>query len=120
MGIELTDHTWPPPLPEGVRDAGILDDGQGRRHLLEQLTRYPARRLLIACDPRRSPDRGTLTLLAELSRCATTTRVWLLPAPLGSKLDPVRLDNWRQALDALRLAHCAGDLEELAWLETNP
>jgi len=120
VGIELTDHTWPPPLPEGVRDAGVLDDGQGRRHLLEQLTRYPARRLLIACDPRRSPDRGTLTLLAELSRCATATRVWLLPAPLGGKLDPVRLDDWRQALDALRLAHCTGDLEELAWLETNP
>ena len=78
------------------------------------------RRLLIACDPRRSPDRGTLTLLAELSRCATATRVWLLPAPLGGKLDPVRLDDWRQALDALRLAHCTGDLEELAWLETNP
>ncbi|MGV8502281.1 DUF2868 domain-containing protein, partial [Pseudomonas aeruginosa] len=57
VAVELDDRRpWPPKLAEGVADAGILDDGQQRRRLLEQLTRYPPARLAIACDPRRSPD----------------------------------------------------------------
>ncbi|EGH34744.1 transcriptional regulator PadR-like protein, partial [Pseudomonas syringae pv. japonica str. M301072] len=36
-----------------------------RHKLLEQLTQYPPARMVIACDPRRSPDRGSLALIAE-------------------------------------------------------
>ncbi|PTC39379.1 putative integral membrane protein [Pseudomonas paraeruginosa] len=55
VAVELDDRRpWPPKLAEGIADAGILDDGQQRRRLLEQLTRYPPARLAIACDPRRS------------------------------------------------------------------
>ena len=116
VAIELDDdHVWPPPLPSGVADAGRLDDRQQRRHLLEQLTRFPPQRLAIACDPRRSPDRGTLALIGELSRCATNTRVWLLPPPAGT-LDEQRLGDWQQALDALGLAHSSD--APLAWLES--
>lgn len=44
VAVELDDRRpWPPKLAEGVADAGILDDGQQRRRLLEQLTRYPPR-----------------------------------------------------------------------------
>src|SRR5690606_251849 len=66
-------------LPPGVGNAGVLDNREQRRQLLERLARRPAARLLLACDPRRSPDRGTLALLGELSRSAMQTRVWLLP-----------------------------------------
>jgi hypothetical protein len=116
VAIELDgSRPWPPPLPKGVADAGILDDREGRRRLLDQLTRFPPARLAIACDPRRSPDRGTLALIGELSRCAAATRVWLLQAPPGEALDSARLEDWHQALDALGLAHssCA----PLGWLE---
>ena len=41
------------------------------RRRLEQLTRFPPARLAIACDPRRSPDRGSLALIAELARSVT-------------------------------------------------
>ncbi|QCT99081.1 DUF2868 domain-containing protein [Stutzerimonas degradans] len=116
VAIELDgSRPWPPSLPKGVADAGVLDDREGRRHLLDQLTRFPPARLAIACDPRRSPDRGTLALLGELSRCAAATRVWLLQAPAGEALDSARLDDWHQALDALGLAHSSA--APLSWLE---
>ncbi|WP_313024072.1 DUF2868 domain-containing protein [Pseudomonas lopnurensis] len=116
VAVELDgSRPWPPALPQGVADAGILDEREQRRRLLDQLTRFPPARLAIACDPRRSPDRGTLALLGELSRCAASTRVWLLQAPPGEALDSARLEDWHQALDALGLTHssCA----PLGWLE---
>lgn len=107
---------WPPVLPQGAEDAGVLDDGASRRALLERLATRPATRLLIVCDPRRSPDRGTLGLLGELARSSGETRVWLLPAQSGETLDPARLDDWRTALAALQLP-C--DTEpSWNWLET--
>ncbi|WP_054093963.1 DUF2868 domain-containing protein [Pseudomonas sp.] len=116
VAVELDgSRAWPPPLPKGVADAGVLDDREGRRRLLDQFTRFPPVRLAIACDPRRSPDRGTLALLGELSRCAAATRVWLLQAPAGEALDSARLDAWHQALDALGLAHSSA--APLNWLE---
>ncbi|PKL94772.1 MAG: DUF2868 domain-containing protein, partial [Gammaproteobacteria bacterium HGW-Gammaproteobacteria-9] len=117
VAIELDgSHSWPPALSKGIADAGILDDREGRRRLLDQLTRFPPARLAIACDPRRSPDRGTLALLGELSRCAAATRVWLLQAPPGEALDSARLDDWHQALDSLGLPHSSA--APLGWLES--
>ena len=116
VAIELDQNRdWPPKLPRSVADAGVLDDREQRRRLLDQLTRFPPQRLAIACDPRRSPDRGTLALIGELSRCAASTRVWLLQAPTGQALDSQRLQDWHQALDTLGLIH--SDSAPLSWLE---
>ena len=116
VAIELDDqHPWPPALPEGVTDAGILDSRESRRKLLDQLTRYPPARLVVACDPRRSPDRGSLALIAELARCAADTRIWLLPAPSGQALDADRLGDWHAALHQLELNWTQGS--PLTWLE---
>lgn len=117
VAIELDDQRpWPPKLPKNVADAGILDSRESRRTLLDQLTRYPPARLGIACDPRRSPDRGSLALIAELARCAADTRVWLLPAPTGQALDADRLGDWHEALQQLELKWADSAL--LTWLET--
>ncbi|WP_313473315.1 DUF2868 domain-containing protein [Stutzerimonas kunmingensis] len=117
VAIELDgSRPWPPALSKSIADAGILDDREGRRRLLDQLTRFPPARLAIACDPRRSPDRGTLALIGELSRCAAATRVWLLQAPPGEALDSARLDDWHQALDSLGLPHSSA--APLGWLES--
>ena len=94
----------------------MIDSREQRRQLLEQLTRFPPERLAIACDPRRSPDRGTLALLGELARCASATRVWLLPPTPGESLDSARLTDWHQALGTLGLTH--GDTAPLNWLES--
>lgn len=118
LGLELDERRpWPPvPLPKGVADAGVIDSREQRRLLLEQLTRFPPERLAIACDPRRSPDRGSLALLGELARTANATRIWLLPATPGESLDSARLADWHQALGTLGLTH--GDTAPLNWLET--
>lgn len=117
VAIELDDRRdWPPSLSEHIHDAGVIDDRQQRRQLLEQLTQTPAERLLIACDPRRSPDRGTLNLLGELSRCASATRIWLLPAPSEEPLDADRLEDWHDALQQLALTQAT--TAPLHWLES--
>ncbi|NLT91127.1 DUF2868 domain-containing protein [Pseudomonas sp. KT_2_4] len=117
VAIELDDqHPWPPKLPTNVKNAGILDSRESRHKLLEQLSRFPPARLAIACDPRRSPDRGSLALIAELARSATDTRVWLLQAPPGQALDAERLGDWHAALRQLEVSFA--DCAPLSWLET--
>jgi hypothetical protein len=117
VAIELDEQRpWPPALPKNVSNAGILDSRESRHKLLEQLSRFPPARLAIACDPRRSPDRGSLALIAELARSASETRVWLLQAPPGEALDAERLGDWHVALQQLDLKFA--DCAPLNWLET--
>ena len=117
VAIELdTERPWPPPLPKDVVDAGILDSHESRQKLLEQMARFPAARLVIACDPRRSPDRGSLGLIGELAGHAAATRVWLLQAPENQTLDADRLDDWHTALQQLGLPFA--DYAPLNWLES--
>ncbi|UVJ46671.1 DUF2868 domain-containing protein [Pseudomonas sp. LS1212] len=117
VGLELDDQRpWPPQLPDSVMNAGVLDSRESRHKLLEQMTRFPPARLVVACDPRRSPDRGSLALLAELARYAGATRIWLLQAPVGQALDAERLGDWHDALQKLELTFA--DTAPLTWLES--
>lgn len=117
VAIELDDEQpWPPVLPTEVTDAGILDSRESRQTLLEQMSRHPPERLAIACDPRRSPDRGSLGLIAELARNAAATRIWLLPAPANQTLDSERLGDWHTALQ--QLGFPITDCAPLNWLES--
>ncbi|WP_323166977.1 DUF2868 domain-containing protein [Pseudomonas atacamensis] len=117
VAIELDEQRpWPPALPKNVSNAGILDSRESRHKLLEQLSRFPPARLAIACDPRRSPDRGSLALIAELARNAGATRIWLLQAPPGEALDGQRLGDWHAALQQLNLPFA--DCAPMNWLES--
>ncbi|MDD2159973.1 DUF2868 domain-containing protein [Pseudomonas sp. MIL19] len=116
VGVELDpQRSWPPALPKSIGQAGVIDSREQRKQLLEQLSRFPPARLLIACDPRRSPDRGSLALLGELARTAGSTRIWLLPPAPGETLDSARLGDWHRALEHLQLPH--SDSLPLSWLE---
>lgn len=79
VGLELPgDIAWPPAgLPASAYSAGNLDTREQRNSLLDALAATPPPRLLIACDARQTPDRGTLALIADLSSKAALTRVWL-------------------------------------------
>ncbi|MFP5505673.1 MAG: DUF2868 domain-containing protein [Gammaproteobacteria bacterium] len=118
LGLELRgDFDWPPALPDGVRDGGVVDSREQRRRALAQLAAVPPRRLLVACDARLSPDRGSLEFIAELTHYAGECRVWLLPAVAGE--NPARRGHWRDSLRDLGLD--ARDVIEdadaaLAWL----
>ena len=112
VAIELDDSIdWPPEVPADVINAGILDTREQRRQLLDQLSSNPPARLLIACNPQRTVDRGTLHLIAELSRTAAQTQVWLLPTDTADE----RLHNCQEHLDHLQLAHQR--IAPWVWLE---
>ena len=116
VAVELDQqHTWPPPLAPNIANAGVLDSREQRQHLLDQLSRFPPARLLIACDPQRSPDRGTLALLGELARSAGSARIWLLQPELGIAIDSQRLSDWHNALSRQGLTW--SDSASLHWLE---
>ncbi|WP_241137326.1 DUF2868 domain-containing protein, partial [Achromobacter xylosoxidans] len=106
-----------PPVPTAsIHQAGNLDTREQRNHLLDALSQAAASRLLIACDARQTPDRGTLALIAELAAHAGQTRVWLL-APAAAD---TREALWRERLAALGLAAGAvfgPGAAALAWLE---
>lgn len=118
LGLELrSDPAWPPALPPGARNAGIIDTREQRRNILAQLASAPPRRLLITCDPRLSPDRGSLEFIAELSHHAGECRVWL-PRLLADG-DPERRSHWRESLRESGLdtrAVFEDDAAALAWL----
>src|SRR5690554_909101 len=115
VGLELRgDRAWPPVLPATVRDAGIVDGRAQRADVLTMLANAPARRLLVACDPRLSPDRGSLGWIAELSRHAGASRVWLV-----GQASEERLQRWRESLAGIGLDENGVMLDAggaLAWL----
>lgn len=99
LGLELPDDlSWPPqPSAPHVTDFGVIDTREQRRNVLDTLRRQSAERLLVCCDARQTPDRGTLAQLTELASLAAELRVALLPS--DSKAG--RREQWqRQLLNA--------------------
>lgn len=118
-GLELADDMdWPPPdLPASIRVAGNLDNREQRHALLDALALAPARRLLVACDARQTPDRGTLALIADLAGKAAETRVWLMTDP---DQPGDRAGTWRSRLLEAGMpagAIMRGPDQPLRWLE---
>ncbi|ARP88945.1 hypothetical protein CAL14_00375 [Bordetella genomosp. 9] len=114
--LELPDDMpWPPPVPPSIRLAGNLDSREQRHALLDALAGAPARRLLLACDSRQTPDRGTVALIADLAGKAMRTAVWLS----GSGGDG-RVNVWRKRLIEAGMpadAILQDSDEPLRWLE---
>jgi hypothetical protein len=119
VALELgTDLPWPPVGCAALAvDGGRLDSRDQRRAAIARFGAAPPARLLIAIDPRLTPDRGTLGLVAELADYAGETRVWALPVPDGTS---GRLGLWQDGLSGLELdegALMADQDQVLAWLE---
>jgi hypothetical protein len=123
LGLELPpDLAWPPAdMPAGVQQAGNLDTRDERNRVLDALAGQAATRMLIACDARQTPDRGTLSLIAELAAHAEQTRVWLVTPRADAEAPATRAPLWRERLLALGLpadAVLQAPLAPLAWLES--
>lgn len=97
VGLELPGAGWPPALPAGVRDAGVIDSREQRKRLVAELQADPPARLLVACDARQTPDRGSLELIAELSRHAGDCRIWLT----GGDGVGGHAPHWRESLEGI-------------------
>jgi hypothetical protein len=123
LGLELpADLPWPPAdVPTGIQMAGNLDTREERNRVLDALAQAAASRLLIACDARQTPDRGTLSLIAELSAHAQATGVWLITGPEAESGAGTRAALWRERLLALGLpadAILQTPTAPLTWLES--
>ncbi|TEA77059.1 DUF2868 domain-containing protein [Allopusillimonas ginsengisoli] len=101
VGIELApDVPWPPPgLSPAVANFGVIDSSNQRKALLDRLQQSRPTRLLLICDARQTPDRGTIALLTELASFAQDTRIALLRAPASSQSE-TRTETWRERLQA--------------------
>jgi hypothetical protein len=120
VGLELgADLHWPPDSLFRVVNAGRVESREQRHHLRAALAADPPARLLVACDARLSPDRGSLELIAELSRHAGECRIWLMAAEAATTGD--RLCHWREGLLDIGLAREAiveSEQAALEWLES--
>lgn len=56
----------------------MMDTREQRRQVLDTLRRHSAERLLVCCDARQTPDRGTLEQLKELALLSSAMGVVLL------------------------------------------
>jgi hypothetical protein len=111
VGLELgEDIPWPPPLGH-ARDGGRVAAREERHALADALAAHPPERLLVACDGRLSPDRGSVAFIHELAGYAGQTAVWLM-APR----DEARRVHWHEALAAIPWRFDDRD-QALAWLE---
>jgi len=120
VGVELRpDFHWPPQSDASIFDGGVLESRDQRKRMRTALQGAPPARLLVVCDARLSPDRGSFNLIAELAANAGAYGVWLA-VPQDKEADPVRLAHWRDGLREFGLE--AGPLfteraAALAWLQ---
>jgi hypothetical protein len=101
-GIEL-ESAWPPlGLGSAIVHTVMIDSRDTRNMALGHVAQLNPRRLVIACDARHTPDRGTLRLIAELSSYASKTLVWLQPAggAEGPNGADGRIPVWKNQLHA--------------------
>ena len=104
VGVELDKEAlWPPEEVAWLSNKGIIESREERSHLLDALSIQPAQFLCVVCDPNRSPDRGTLHFLTELSYSAEHVYIWLKPTV--AQVDTDRLNDWQDALTERGFKH---------------
>lgn len=120
LALELGDDlAWPTAwLTTVAEDGGRVDSREQRKAIISRFAQRPPSRLLIAVDPRMTPDRGSLALIAELAGTSGAVMVWAYPGPDGQA---GRMGLWRDRLVDLGLpeaALCDDGARAAAWLET--
>lgn len=99
VSLEMPDdaHWLPDDIPASIFNAGNLDSREQRSRLQDALSQSHPPRLLIVCDARQTPDRGTLNLIASLTHLANQTRVWLY-TERGIDTATQRMQTWHERL----------------------
>lgn len=89
----------------GFNVTEVVESREQRRSTLAQLEAHAPARLLLACDARLSPDRGTLGWMAEVSHHAGELRVWLVSPDTAEDVAAAanREQIWRNSLAAIGL-----------------
>lgn len=114
LGLELgRDLLWPPArlaTPRTIAGGGyavteVVESREQRRSTLAQLAAHAPAKLLLACDVRLSPDRGTLGWIVEVSHYAGELRVWLVSPDTAEDVATAwnRELTWRDSLAVIGL-----------------
>lgn len=75
VAVDIQEN-WRP--PENVRFSGFLNTRDSRTRMLDYLQLSPAKKLLIAIDTDRSPDRGLLNFINQLMNKSQQCRIWFI------------------------------------------
>lgn len=75
VAVDIQDN-WRP--PENVHFSGFLNTRDSRTQMLDYLQLSPAKKLLIAIDTDRSPDRGLLNFINQLMNKSQQCRIWFI------------------------------------------
>ncbi|QIQ21263.1 DUF2868 domain-containing protein [Zophobihabitans entericus] len=102
VAIEISE-TWQ--VPEHIHFLGFINNRQQKNEVLNYLYQNPAKKLLIAIDSDRTPDRGLINLVIELAGQAEQARIWF--SHQGKQMH-----NWLSALVELKLTQAEPD-----WLQ---
>ena len=125
VGLELGPGLdWPPAGVQKIQDLRLFDEvvatGGQQRAVVQVLQARPVRRILIVCDARLSPDRGSLQWLIDVSLHASNIGVCVINPSLEKAQN--RQEIWARSLEGIGLgSNClfysldAG----LTWLNSN-
>lgn len=125
VALELgKDLPWPPKglpnAPKVLLFDKVVETGAQQKAVLQVLQSTPARRLLIICDARVSPDRGSLRWLVDLSEFTEALAVCVL-SPEGIRAND-RRPVWTQSLENIGLPSQSvfvSQSDGLNWLSQN-
>ncbi len=125
VGLELgPDLSWPPARTRDLKNLLLFDEvvatGVQQHAVLQVLRASPVRRILVMCDARLSPDRGSLQWLIDVSAYAGNMALCVLSPDL--KEAETRQQIWAQSLAAIGLdSKCLfySQADGLKWLQSN-
>lgn len=102
-GLELAnDIEWPPDaLMDLGADLGRIDTRSQRHQLEDRLKSSAFEHLIIVCDGRQTPDRGTVQYLKSLTRLCTHLHIIILPPARND--EPHRATLWQSELERMGL-----------------
>ena len=118
IAIELDpSDLWPPEgLGTAITLASPVDSRASRQQALENLSLSRPNNLILACDARRTPDRGTLRLIEDLSKTTKRTLLWLR----HSQAPDAHIEAWittMRSLPEVRLNLRDDAASVMQWLE---
>lgn len=116
--------SWPPAslqnTPQVLLFDEVVETGAQQRAVLQVIQSTPAKRLLIVCDARVSPDRGSLRWLVDVSEFTEALAVCVLNPQGKDAVD--RRTVWTQSLENIGLdSQCVffSQSAGLSWLRQN-
>lgn len=93
VAIEV-DEQWNPPANSSF--LGFLNNNEQQKLILDFLQQHPAKKLLVAIDSDRSPDRGMMNLISLLTGKSSQCKIWFINQGR-------QFGNWQESINKTNL-----------------